>query len=163
LILAPRPHASRVVRSGRASWGTAAAALLPLAVGAWLTGWIGVLLDGGASTLVLAVAVAAAYAAVTILLVAAAVAAASGNARMAVVGIVGALAAVFTLPEIEALTRGFVLSAPPATAARTAAIVSSTPGSPSWPRPCRPWRTSSGTIHCAGGYWPGRPTIADRC
>lgn len=98
------------------------AALLPVAVGAWLTGWIGILLDAGASTLVVGVAVA--YAAVTILLVAAAVAAASGNGRMAVAGIVGALAAVFTLPEIDAFTRGFVLSALPATAARAAAVVS---------------------------------------
>jgi hypothetical protein len=103
-----------------------AAGLLPLAVGAWLVGWIGVLVDGRPSPLVLALA--AAYAAVTILLVAAAVAAASGNARMAVAGIVGALAAVFTLPEIEAFTRGFVLSALPATVARAAAIVSFTAG-----------------------------------
>jgi hypothetical protein len=73
-------------------------------------------------------AVAAAYAAVTILLVAAAVAAASGNARMAVAGIVGALAAVFTLPEVDAFTRGFVLSALPATVARAAAVVSFTAG-----------------------------------
>jgi hypothetical protein len=102
------------------------AVLVPVAVGAWLAGWIGILLDGGASTLVLALA--AAYAAVTILLVGAALAAASGNARMAVAGIVGALAAIFTLPEIEAFTRGFVLSALPATAARAAAIVSFTAG-----------------------------------
>jgi hypothetical protein len=103
-----------------------AAVLVPVAVGAWLAGWIGILLDGGASALVLVLA--AAYAAVTILLVAAALAAASGNARMAVAGIVGALAAVFTLPEVEAFTRGFVLSALPATAARAAAIVSFTAG-----------------------------------
>jgi TRAP-type C4-dicarboxylate transport system permease small subunit len=47
---------------------------------------------------------------------------------MAVAGIVGALAAVFTLPEAQALTRGFVLSALPAPAARAAAIVSCTAG-----------------------------------
>ena len=47
---------------------------------------------------------------------------------MAVAGIVGALAAVFTLPEIEAFTRGFVLSALPATAARVVAVVSFTAG-----------------------------------
>jgi hypothetical protein len=105
---------------------TLAAALLPVAVCAWLIGWIGILVDGGASTLV--IAVAAAYATVTILLVAAAVGAASGNARMAVAGIVGALAAVFTLPEVDAFTRGFVLSALPATAARAAAVVSFTAG-----------------------------------
>lgn len=102
------------------------AALLPVAVGAWLAGWIGILLDAGASTLV--VGIAAAYAAVTILLVAAAIAAVSGNGRMAVAGLVGAFAAVFTLPEVDAFTRGFVLSALPATAARAAAVVSFTAG-----------------------------------
>jgi hypothetical protein len=102
------------------------AVLLPVAVGAWLAGWIGILLGGGASALVVVVAVA--YAAVTVLLAAAAIAAAPGNVRTAVAGIVGALAAVFTLPEIDAFTRGFVLSALPATAARTAAVVSFTAG-----------------------------------
>jgi hypothetical protein len=126
-VLVPLAAAIVAVRYGhRRLHRRIAAALVPVAVGAWLAGWIGILLDGGASTLVLALA--AAYAAVTILLVAAALAAASGNARMAVAGIVGALAAVFTLPEIEAFTRGFVLSALPATAARAAAIVSFTAG-----------------------------------
>jgi hypothetical protein len=103
-----------------------AAGLLPVAVGAWLAGWIGILLDGRPSPLV--VIVAAAYAAVTLLLVVASITAAAGNARMAVAGIVGALAAAFTVPEAEVFTRGFVLSALPATAARAVAIVSFTAG-----------------------------------
>src|SRR6185437_1682825 len=103
-LLAPLAAAIAAVRYGRRRLHRRlAAVLVPVAVGAWLAGWIGILLDGGASALVLALA------------------AASGNARMAVAGIVGALAAVFTLPEIGAFTRGFVLSALPATAARAAA------------------------------------------
>ena len=43
---------------------------------------------------------------------------------MATAGIVGGLAAVFTVPEVEAFTRGFVLSALPADVARAAAVVS---------------------------------------
>jgi len=126
-LLLPLAAVAAAVRYGRPPLHRRlSAVLLPLAVGAWLAGWIGVLVDGRPSALVLALA--AAYAGVTILLVAAAVGAASGNARMAVAGIVGALAAVFTLPEIEAFTRGFVLSALPATAARAAAIVSFTAG-----------------------------------
>ena len=126
-LLLPLAAAIAAVRYGRRRLHRRlAAVLVPVAVGAWLAGWIGILVHGGASTLVLALA--AVYAAVTILLVAAALAAASGNARMAVAGIVGALAAVFTLPEIEAFSRGFVLSALPATAARAAAIVSFTAG-----------------------------------
>jgi len=126
-LLVPLAAAIAAVRYGRRPLHRGlAAALVPVTVAAWLAGWIGILLDGGTSPLVLALA--AAYAAVTILLVAAALAAASGDARMAVAGIVGALAAVFTLPEIEAFTRGFVLSALPATAARAAAIVSFTAG-----------------------------------
>jgi hypothetical protein len=126
-LLVPLAAAIAAVRYGRRRLQRRlAAVLVPVAVGAWLVGWIGILVDGGASTLV--VALAAAYAAVTILLVAAALAAATGDARMAVAGVVGALAAVFTLPEVEAFTRGFVLSALPATAARAAAIVSFTAG-----------------------------------
>lgn len=126
-LLVPLAAAIAAVRYGRRQLHRRlVGVLVPVAVGAWLAGWIGILLDGGASPLVLVLA--AAYAAVTILLVAAALAAAAGNARMAVAGIVGALAAVFTLPEIEAFTRGFVLSALPATAARAAAIVSFTAG-----------------------------------
>ena len=126
-VLIPLAGAVASVRFGRRRLHRAlTAALLPVAVGAWLAGWIGILLDGGASPLV--AVVAAAYAAVTVLLVAAAIAAASGGARMAVAGIVGALAAVFTLPEIDAFTRGFVLSALPATAARAAAAISFTAG-----------------------------------
>jgi hypothetical protein len=126
-LLLPLAAACAAARYGsRPLHRALAAALLPVAVGAWLAGWVGILLDGQPSALVLALA--AAYAAVTILLVAAALAAAAGNARMAVAGLVGALAAVFTLPEIEAFTRGFVLSALPATAARAAALVSFTAG-----------------------------------
>ncbi len=126
-LLLPLATVCAAARYGRRPLHRAlAAALLPIAVAAWLAGWLGILLYGQPSALVLALA--AAYAAVTVLLVAAAVAAASGNARMAVAGIVGALAAVFTLPEIEAFTRGFVLSALPATAARMVALVSFTAG-----------------------------------
>jgi hypothetical protein len=99
-----------------------AAGLLPVAVSAWLAGWIGILLFGRPSRLVIAVAVA--YAAVTVLLVLAAVTATHGNGRMAAAGIVGGLASVFTVPEVEAFTRGFVLSALPATLARAVAVVS---------------------------------------
>lgn len=126
-LVLPLAAAIAAARYGRRRLHRAlAAGLLPLAVGAWLAGWIGILLDGRPSAVV--VVVAAAYAAVTILLVAAAVTAASGNARIAVAGIVGALAAAFTVPEAEVFTRGFVLSALPATAARAAAIVSFTAG-----------------------------------
>jgi hypothetical protein len=41
---------------------------------------------------------------------------------------VGGLAAVFTVPEVEAFTRGFVFSALPAVAARGVALVSFTGG-----------------------------------
>jgi hypothetical protein len=99
-----------------------AAGLVPIAVTAWLAGWIGILLFGRPSNLV--IVVAAAYAAATALLVLAAVTATRGNGRMVAAGIVGGLAAVFTVPEVEAFTRGFVLSALPATIARAAALVS---------------------------------------
>jgi hypothetical protein len=107
---------------GRALQRVLAAGLVPVAVGAWLAGWIGILLFGRPSDLVIVVAVA--YAAATALLVLAAVTAPRGNGRMAAAGIVGGLAAVFTIPEVEAFTRGFVLSALPATLARAAAVVS---------------------------------------
>lgn len=112
--------------TGRAAQRALAAALVPIAVTAWLAGWIGILLFGTPSALV--IALAAAYAAVTVLLVAAAVTATAGNGRMAAAGIVGALAAVFTAPEVEAFTRGFVFSALPASAARGVALVSFTGG-----------------------------------
>jgi hypothetical protein len=99
-----------------------ATGLLPVTVGAWLAGWIGILLFGRPSSLVIGVAVV--YAAATALLVLAAVTATHGNGRMAAAGIVGALAAVFTVPEVEAFTRGFVFSALPATLARATAVVS---------------------------------------
>jgi hypothetical protein len=99
-----------------------AAALLPISVGAWLLGWIGILLYGSPSVLV--IALAGAYATVTVLLVLAAVTATHGNGRMAAAGMVGALAAVFTVPEVEAFTRGFVFSSLGATLARAAALVS---------------------------------------
>jgi hypothetical protein len=119
--------AAAAVRStGRTAQRRLAAALLPIAVTAWLAGWIGILLFGHPSVLV--IALAAAYAAVTVLLVLAAVTATAGNGRLAAAGIVGALAAVFTVPEVEAFTRGFVFSALPATAARGVALVSFTGG-----------------------------------
>jgi hypothetical protein len=101
---------------------TIAAALVPVSVAAWLAGWVGILLNGGPSAVV--VGLSAAYAAVTVLLVAAALAATGGNARMTTAGIIGALAAVFTVPEVDAFTRGFVFSALGSTGARTAALVS---------------------------------------
>jgi hypothetical protein len=107
---------------GRALQRVLAAGLVPIAVTAWLAGWIGILLFGRPSNLVIVVAVA--YAAATSLLVLAAVTATRGNGRMAAAGIVGGLAAVFTVPEVEAFTRGFVLSALPADVARAAAVVS---------------------------------------
>jgi hypothetical protein len=107
---------------GRALHRVLAAGLVPVAVSAWLAGWIGILLFGRPSNLV--IGVAGAYATATALVVLAAVTATRGNGRMAAAGIVGGLAAVFTVPEAEAFTRGFVLSALPATLARTAAVVS---------------------------------------
>jgi hypothetical protein len=85
-------------------------------------GWIGILLFGRPFDVVIGVAVA--YAAATAVLVLAAVTAPHGNGRMAAAGIVGGLAAVFTVPEVQAFTRGFVLSALPATLARAAAVAS---------------------------------------
>jgi hypothetical protein len=107
---------------GRALQRALAAGLVPIAVTAWLAGWIGILLFGRPSSLV--IAVAGAYAAATGVLVLAAVTATHGNGRMVAAGIVGGLAAAFTVPEVEAFTRGFVLSALPATVARAAAVVS---------------------------------------
>ena len=124
LLLAAAGAAARY--TGRTAHRRLAAALLPTAVAAWLAGWIGILLFGHPSALV--IALAAAYAAVTVLLVLAAVTATAGNGRLAAAGIVGALAAVFTVPEVEAFTRGFVFSALPATAARGVALVSFTGG-----------------------------------
>jgi hypothetical protein len=112
--------------AGRPTQRALAAGLLPAAVGAWLAGWIGILLYGSPSGLVIALAIT--YAVVTVLLVAASVTATAGNGRMAAAGIVGALAAVFTVPELDAFTRGFVFSALPGTAARAVALVSFTGG-----------------------------------
>jgi hypothetical protein len=106
----------------RAALRTIAATLVPVSVAAWLAGWIGILLYGRPSAAVVALSVA--YAAVTVLLVAAAVTATVGNARMATAGLVGAVAAVFTVPEVEVFTRGFVFSALGGTGARAAALVS---------------------------------------
>jgi hypothetical protein len=108
---------------GRRVHRAVAAATLPAVVAAWLAGWIGILLYDGPSGGVV-VAVAAGYAAVTVLVVGAAVTATSGNGRLVAAGVVGALAAVFTMPEVEAFTAGFVLSALPADAARAVAAVS---------------------------------------
>ncbi len=112
--------------AGRERHRRLAATLLPIAVAAWLAGWIGILLYGSPSALV--ITLAALYAGVTVLLVLAAVTATAGNGRLAAAGIVGALAAVFTVPEVEAFTRGFVFSALPAVAARGVALVSFTGG-----------------------------------
>jgi hypothetical protein len=111
-----------VAYGSRSAHRALAAVLLPIAVGAWLAGWIGILLYGTPSPLVIALAIA--YAVVTVLLVLAAVTATHGNGRMAAAGMVGALAAVFTVPEVEAFTRGFVFSSLGATLARGAALVS---------------------------------------
>ena len=78
---------------------------------------------------------------------------------MAVAGMVGALAAVFTLPEIEAFTRGFVLSALPATAARAAALASFTAGIALVAATAsRRWATSCATTRCGGACWQTRRT-----
>jgi hypothetical protein len=108
--------------AGRTVQRALAAVLVPVAVSAWLAGWIGILLDGRPSDIVVVLAVA--YAGATALLVLAAVTATRGNGRMVGAGVVGGLAAVFTVPEVEAFTRGFVLSALPANLARAAAVVS---------------------------------------
>ena len=105
ILIAAAAAAARY--GGRALQRVLAAGLVPVAVSAWLAGWIGILLFGRPSNLV--IVVAAAYAAATALLVLAAVTATHGNGRMAAAGIVGGLAAVFTVPEVEAFTRGFVL------------------------------------------------------
>jgi hypothetical protein len=114
--------AAAVRYCSRAAQRAIAAALVPTAVAAWLAGWVGILLWGSPSPVV--IVLAAAYAAVTVALVAAALTATGGNARMTTAGIVGGLAAVFTVPEVDAFTRGFVFSALGGTGARTAALVS---------------------------------------
>ncbi len=118
--------AAAALYASRGAQRALAAALLPIAVAAWLAGWIGILLYGSPSAIV--IVLAAAYAVVTVLLVAAAVTATGGNARVATAGMVGALAAVFTVPEIEAFTRGFVFSALGGTGARAAALISFSAG-----------------------------------
>jgi hypothetical protein len=119
-VLAAAAAATRY--GGRRLQRALATGLVPIAVGAWLLGWIGILLYGRPSDLV--IVLAAAYAAATALMVLAAVTATRGNGRMVAAGIVGGLAAVFTVPEVEAFTRGFVLSALPADVARAAAVAS---------------------------------------
>jgi hypothetical protein len=120
IVIAAAAAAARY--GGRGLQRVLAAGLVPVTVTAWLAGWIGILLFGRPSNLVIVVAVA--YAAATTLLVLAAVTATHGNGRMAAAGIVGGLAAVFTVPEVEAFTRGFVFSALGANVARAAAVAS---------------------------------------
>jgi hypothetical protein len=122
LLAALAATAAAVRACSRATLRAIAAVLVPVSVGAWLAGWVGILLYGGPSVLV--IGLSAAYAAATVLLVAATLTATGGNARMTAAGIVGALAAVFTVPEAEAFTRGFVFSALGGTGARAAAAVS---------------------------------------
>jgi hypothetical protein len=107
---------------GRGMQRVLAAAILPVVVAAWLAGWLGILLFDHPSWVV--VVLAGGYAAATVIVVGAAVTATSGNARFVAAGLIGALAAAFTMPEVEAFTSGFVLSALPATIARAAAVVS---------------------------------------
>ena len=75
-----------------------ASVLLPVAVGAMLLGWFGILLDGRVT--VLAVAFAFVFAAASAVLLLAAVAAASGAAQLGVMALMGAFTATFALPQI---------------------------------------------------------------
>jgi hypothetical protein len=110
-LAALRSGRSRVIR-------TTAWAALVVAVTSWTASWIGVLLDGRGSVLWLALA--AVYALSVAGMVAAAVTAPAGDrGRLIAIGVVGVLVATFALPELGVFQRGFVLSALPATVARS--------------------------------------------
>ena len=95
-----------------------APALLSVAVGALLAGWLGIFLAGRVTWP--AVLIASVGAGVSALFVLAAIAASSGMARQGVIALIGAFTATFALPEIPVFGHGFVLSALPATVARLA-------------------------------------------
>ncbi len=93
-----------------------ASVLLPVAVGAMLLGWFGVLLDQRVT--VLGVAFAFVFAAASAVLLLAAVAATRGAAQLAVMALIGAFTATFALPQLPVFGHGFVLSWLPAFVAR---------------------------------------------
>jgi hypothetical protein len=95
-----------------------ASVLLPIAVGAMLLGWFGILLAGRVT--LLAVLFGIAFAAASALLLLAAVAAVRGAAQLGVMALLGAFTATFALPELPVFGHGFVLSWLPAFTARLA-------------------------------------------
>ncbi len=99
--------------------------LVPLLT-CWVGGWGGILLAGDPSRLFVALLLV--YAVSLVGLVVAAIAATGGTGRMVALATVGALAATFTIPELQVFTRGYVLSALPAGPARALAALSFTTG-----------------------------------
>jgi hypothetical protein len=95
---------------------------LGFAVTTWTAGWIGVLLNQRLSPWWLLLC--SLYAVSMVMVVAAAVTASDSNqGRMMVIGLIGLLVAIFTLPELGVFQRGFVLSALPPDVARASAAV----------------------------------------
>jgi hypothetical protein len=102
--------------------GRVAAGLTLVVVAAWTAGWDGILLDGRRSTALVVVAVG--WLAASAALLAAVVTAARGSSRTAALGVVGAIVAAFSVPELPAFSRGFVLSALSEDAARASVVLS---------------------------------------
>jgi hypothetical protein len=102
--------------------GRVAVGLTVVVVGAWTAGWDGILLDGRRSTMLVVVAVG--WLAAAAALLAAVVAAARGGIRTAALAVVGAIVAAFSVPELPAFSRGFVLSALGDDAARASVVLS---------------------------------------
>jgi hypothetical protein len=96
----------------------AGAAAAVVAVGAWGAGWVGVLLYQRISPLWIAVAVLYALS-LGALLLAAMTEPKTVRTRMLMLGMVGLLAATFSLPELGVFEHGFVLSALPDAVARS--------------------------------------------
>lgn len=99
-----------------------AVALAVVVVCAWTAGWDGILLDGRSSSLLVALAVG--WPAAAAALLAAVIAATRGGSRLAALGVVGAITVAFSVPELPAFSRGFVLSALGDDAARTSVLLS---------------------------------------
>ncbi len=99
-----------------------AAGLAVVVVCAWTAGWDGILLDGRSSSLLVALAVG--WPAAAAALLAAVTAATRGGSRLAALGVVGAIAVAFSVPELPAFSRGFVLSALGDDAARASVLLS---------------------------------------
>ena len=89
--------------------GWIAAVLLPVAVGACAESWLAASL-AGRSTAVIVLA-ASVFAAATLFLLVGVMIATRGRDRLAVMALVGAFAAAFTLPEASIFGHGFVFSA----------------------------------------------------